>query len=43
MGASATPWHVRLCLSAFADGLSAQGVKVDVAAALAAVERRLAV
>jgi alanine-glyoxylate transaminase/serine-glyoxylate transaminase/serine-pyruvate transaminase len=42
MGASATPWHVRLCLIAFADALAAQGVKVDAAAALAAVERRLA-
>jgi alanine-glyoxylate transaminase/serine-glyoxylate transaminase/serine-pyruvate transaminase len=42
MGASATPWHVRLCLIAFADALAAQGVKVAAAAALAAVERRLA-
>ena len=42
MGASATPWHVRLCLTALCEALVAQGVKTDVAAALAAVDARLA-
>jgi alanine-glyoxylate transaminase/serine-glyoxylate transaminase/serine-pyruvate transaminase len=42
MGASATPWHVRLCLTALADALAAQGRAVDVEAALAAADRRLA-
>jgi alanine-glyoxylate transaminase/serine-glyoxylate transaminase/serine-pyruvate transaminase len=42
MGASATPWHVRLCLTALADALRAQGCKADAQAALAAAERRLA-
>jgi alanine-glyoxylate transaminase/serine-glyoxylate transaminase/serine-pyruvate transaminase len=42
MGASATPWHVRLCLTALCEALRAQGVKVDVTAALAAVDARLA-
>lgn len=41
MGASATPWHVRLCLTALADALAAQGRKVDAAAALAAAGARL--
>jgi len=41
MGASATPWHVRLCLTALADALAAQGRSVDLAAALAAAEARL--
>lgn len=41
MGASATPWHVRLCLTALADALSAQERKVDAAAALAAAAERL--
>ncbi|MFM8941645.1 MAG: pyridoxal-phosphate-dependent aminotransferase family protein [Phenylobacterium sp.] len=41
MGASATPWHVRLCLTALADALSAQGRPVDAAAALAAAGARL--
>jgi len=41
MGASATPWHVRLCLTALAEALAAQGVKVDTAAALAAADTRL--
>jgi alanine-glyoxylate transaminase/serine-glyoxylate transaminase/serine-pyruvate transaminase len=39
MGASATPWHVRLCLTALAGALAAQGRKTDLAAALAAAER----
>jgi alanine-glyoxylate transaminase/serine-glyoxylate transaminase/serine-pyruvate transaminase len=42
MGASATPWHVRLCLTALCDALAAQGRPVDADAALAAAERRLA-
>jgi alanine-glyoxylate transaminase / serine-glyoxylate transaminase / serine-pyruvate transaminase len=42
MGASATPWHVRLCLTALCAALAAQGYKVDAAAAVAAAERRLA-
>jgi alanine-glyoxylate transaminase/serine-glyoxylate transaminase/serine-pyruvate transaminase len=39
MGASATPWHVRLCLTALCEALAAQGHKVDAAAALAAADR----
>jgi alanine-glyoxylate transaminase/serine-glyoxylate transaminase/serine-pyruvate transaminase len=42
MGASATPWHVRLCLTALCDALSAQGRPASAAAALAAAEARLA-
>lgn len=42
MGASATPWHVRLCLTALCEALNAQGFKADVAAALTAADRRLA-
>ena len=42
MGASATPWHVRLCLTALCDALSAQGYAADAKAALAAAEPRLA-
>lgn len=41
MGASASPWHVRLCLTALADALAAQGRTVDLAAALSAAEARL--
>ncbi|MCA3722346.1 MAG: alanine--glyoxylate aminotransferase family protein [Phenylobacterium sp.] len=41
MGASATPWHVRLCLTALADALAAQGRSVDLAAALAAAGAHL--
>ena len=41
MGASATPWHVRLCLTALADALAAQGRPVDIAAALAAAGAHL--
>jgi alanine-glyoxylate transaminase/serine-glyoxylate transaminase/serine-pyruvate transaminase len=41
MGASATPWHVRLCLAALADALAAQGRPVDLAAALAAAGAHL--
>ncbi|MFN3520791.1 MAG: pyridoxal-phosphate-dependent aminotransferase family protein [Phenylobacterium sp.] len=46
MGASATPWHVRLCLTALCEALAAQGFTADAAAAVAAaeasLERRLA-
>jgi alanine-glyoxylate transaminase/serine-glyoxylate transaminase/serine-pyruvate transaminase len=42
MGASATPWHVRLCLTALCDALNAQGRQADAKVALAAAERRLA-
>ncbi len=42
MGASATPWHVRLCLSAFCQALAAQGYDADAKAALAAAEEQLA-
>jgi alanine-glyoxylate transaminase/serine-glyoxylate transaminase/serine-pyruvate transaminase len=42
MGASATPWHVRLCLTAFCEALAAQGRKVDAAVVLAAADRELA-
>ena len=42
MGASATPWHVRLCLTALCEALTAQGVDADVKSALAASDARLA-
>jgi alanine-glyoxylate transaminase / serine-glyoxylate transaminase / serine-pyruvate transaminase len=42
MGSSATPWHVRLCLTALCEALNAQGCKADVSAALAAADKRLA-
>ena len=42
MGASATPWHVRLCLTALCEALEAQGFKADTKAALAAMTARLA-
>lgn len=41
MGASATPWHVRLCLTALSEALAAQGVKIDAAAVMAAADARL--
>jgi alanine-glyoxylate transaminase/serine-glyoxylate transaminase/serine-pyruvate transaminase len=41
MGASATPWHVRLCLTALCEALAAQGVEADIQAALAASDKRL--
>ena len=41
MGASATPWHVRLCLTALCEALEAQGCKADAAAALAAADAKL--
>jgi alanine-glyoxylate transaminase/serine-glyoxylate transaminase/serine-pyruvate transaminase len=41
MGASASPWHVRVCLTALADALGAQGRQVDLNAALAAADARL--
>jgi len=42
MGASATPWHVRLCLTALAEALSAQGFPADAKGALAAADAKLA-
>ena len=42
MGASATPWHVRLCLTALCEALAAQGMAVDAKAALAAADAKLA-
>lgn len=42
MGASATPWHVRLCLTALGEALAAQGYQGDRSAALAAADARLA-
>lgn len=41
MGASATPWHVRLCLTALCEALAAQGRPADAAAALAAADAEL--
>jgi alanine-glyoxylate transaminase/serine-glyoxylate transaminase/serine-pyruvate transaminase len=41
MGASATQWHVRLCLTALAEALDAQGFKSDSKAAVAAAETKL--
>jgi len=41
MGASATPWHVRLCLTALCEALNAQGFKADAQAALAAADAKL--
>jgi alanine-glyoxylate transaminase/serine-glyoxylate transaminase/serine-pyruvate transaminase len=41
MGASATPWHVRLCLTALCEALAAQGFKADARAALAAADKKL--
>lgn len=42
MGASATPRHVRLCLTALCDALAAEGRPVDRDAVLAAAEAKLA-
>lgn len=42
MGASATPWHVRLCLTALGEALAAQGYQGDRSAALAAADAKLA-
>lgn len=41
MGASATPWHVRLCLTALTEALAAQNYPDAGKAALAAAEARL--
>lgn len=41
MGASATPWHVRLCLTALCEALSAQGFVLDRDKVLAAADARL--
>ena len=42
MGASATPWHVRLCLTALCEALEDLGFKADTKAALAAMTASLA-
>jgi alanine-glyoxylate transaminase/serine-glyoxylate transaminase/serine-pyruvate transaminase len=42
MGASATAWHVRLCLTALCEALNAQGFKADGAAAVTAADGKLA-
>jgi alanine-glyoxylate transaminase/serine-glyoxylate transaminase/serine-pyruvate transaminase len=42
MGASATPWHVRLCVTALCEALAAQGFAADAKAALAAADAKLA-
>jgi alanine-glyoxylate transaminase/serine-glyoxylate transaminase/serine-pyruvate transaminase len=42
MGASATPWHVRLCLTALCEALAAQGYATDARAVLAAADAKLA-
>ncbi|HEX2561536.1 alanine--glyoxylate aminotransferase family protein [Phenylobacterium sp.] len=42
MGASATPWHVRLCLTALCEALAAQGYKVNATEVLAAADAKLA-
>jgi alanine-glyoxylate transaminase/serine-glyoxylate transaminase/serine-pyruvate transaminase len=42
MGASASPWHVRLCLTALCEALNAQGFAADGRAALAAADAALA-
>ncbi|MCC7266615.1 MAG: alanine--glyoxylate aminotransferase family protein [Caulobacteraceae bacterium] len=42
MGASATPWHVRLCLTALCGALAAQGHAVSTEAALKAADKALA-
>lgn len=42
MGASATPWHVRLCLMALTEALAAQNYPDAQKAALAAAEAELA-
>ena len=41
MGASATAWHVRLCLTALCEALNAQGFVADGKAALAAADAKL--
>lgn len=41
MGASATPWHVRLCLTALCEALAAQGHAVDADAVMAAADAKL--
>ncbi len=41
MGASATAWHVRLCLTALCEALNAQGFKADAGAAVSAADGKL--
>ncbi|HET6970372.1 MAG TPA: alanine--glyoxylate aminotransferase family protein [Phenylobacterium sp.] len=42
MGASASAWHVRLCITALGEALAAQDCPFDTRAALAAADKRLA-
>ena len=42
LGASATAWHVRLCLTALCEALNAQGFAADSRAALKAADAKLA-
>src|SRR5690606_7745147 len=42
MGASATPWHVRLCLTALCEALAAQGHAASTQDALQAADKALA-
>ena len=42
MGASASPWHVRLCLTALAEALAVQGFAGAKDKALAAADAKLA-
>jgi alanine-glyoxylate transaminase/serine-glyoxylate transaminase/serine-pyruvate transaminase len=42
MGASASAWHVRLCLTALCEALNAQGFAADPKAALTAADAKLA-
>lgn len=41
MGASASPWHVRLCLTALCEALAAQGHATDPAKVLSAADAKL--
>jgi len=43
LGAAATPWHVRFCLSALSQALSVEGFPVDAAAVSAAVDEALGI
>ena len=40
MGASASPYHVRMCLTALAEALAAQGQTASIGDALTAAEAR---
>ena len=41
MGACATPWHVRLCLTALCEALAAQGYRVDATTVIKAADKHL--